>query len=253
MGQLPNLILAANPLQEGQITGESGRVIAHMAYRVDPEPRLMRLNQRLPGKGGLLYFSLGTQCPGGRWNCFLQQIVRECAARSYQGAVADLPQGCGSLAQQLDRLLEERKLSLYVPERYHAEAPHAKVLVSTAISGGSLRARLGEAVQRYGGDRVVAAVEKVAEDFQPPAPGGSGTALSEEALMQLRNRIRPNVYWSPELCARYFTYFESGSRPHFVLFDDPETLRAKIRLAGDVGIRTCMAAWADLHPSKGEN
>ena len=95
----------------------------------------------------------------------------------------------------------------------------------------------------------MAALERVAEDFLPPARTGSGTPLSPQALQQLRERIRPSVYWSPELCARYFTYFQPGGTAHFVLFDDGETLRAKLRLAGEVGIRQCLAAWDDLRPA----
>ena len=57
------------------------------------------------------------------------------------------------------------------------------------------------------------------------------------------------VYYSPELCARYFTYLR-GQRPHFVLFDDSETMRAKRKTAQEAGISECLAAWTELRPPK---
>ena len=248
MGQLPNLILAATPMQEGQLNREPHGAVAHMAYRVEPGPRLMRLDQRMPGQGGLLYLSMEPGLNCRHIDAFCVQVLRECGARRFQGVIADLPQGYGALVEQLHRALVQRNLSLYVPENYQAQAPKARVLVSTAISGGTLRGRLEEALKRFGPERTVAALERVAEDFIPPAQNGSGTPLSPQALAELRNRLRPNIYWSPELCARYFTYFQPGGRAHFILFDDPETLRAKLRLAGEVGIRQCLAAWEDLCP-----
>lgn len=253
MGQLPSLILAANPMQEGQLNREPHGAVAHMAYRVETGPRLMRLNQRIPGQGGLMYFSLESGLPIRHAEAFCVQVLRECAARRFQGVVADLPQGCDDLADALDRALVQRGLTLYVPECYHAQAPKARVLVSTALSGGSLRGRLAEALKQYGPDRTVAALERVAEDFVPPARNGAGTPLSPQDLAELRHRLRPNIYWSPELCARYFTYFQPGGQAHFVLFDDPETLRAKLRLAGEVGVRRCLAAWEDLCPGPAES
>lgn len=249
MGQLPSLILAATPMQEGQLNREPHGAVAHMAYRVEPGPKLMRLNQTMPGQGGLLYVALEPGLGGKQYDGFCVQLVRECAARRYQGVIADLAEGYEILAERLDHTLVRRGLSLYVPERYHARAPKARVLVSTAISGGSLRGRLGEALKRYGPERTVAALERVAEDFIPPARNGSGSPLTPQDLTELRRRLRPNVYWSPELCARYFTYFQPGGRAHFVLFDDPETLRAKLRLAGEAGVCRCLVAWSDLCPA----
>lgn len=247
MSQFPNLILAAAP-EEESAAAERG-VVAHMSYRVEAGPRLMRLSSRLPGQGGLLYFGIET-LQGANFNFFCQQCVRECAARQYRGVVADLPERNDKplhrLVRQLDEALHSRGLVLYVPERFQSGAPNAKVLVSTALSGGSLRLRLQEAMRAYGPERVVPAAQRIMEDFTPPSRSGTGRRLSPEELRELQNQKRPNVFWSPELCARYFTYFTPAGQAHFVLYDDAETLRAKFRLAGELGIGECMAAWAEL-------
>lgn len=248
MSQFPKLILAAAP-EEEEAAAELGTV-AHMSYRVDPGPRLMRLSRRLPGQGGLLYFGI-EQLQGNNFGFFCQQCVRECGARQYRGVVADLAEHADrnlhKLVRQLDDALHSRGLALYVPEAFQESAPNARLLIPTALSGGSLKLRLREAVGRYGPERVVPAVERIMEDFTPPSRSGTGKRLSREELRELQNQKRPNVFWSPELCARYFTYFTPGGQAHFVLYDDGETLRAKLRLAGELGIGECMAAWRELN------
>lgn len=248
MGQMPKLILAASPDQEEKLAGTEHSLVAHMAYRVEDGPRLMRLSRRLPGQGGLLYCPVGASLRGGNAAGFCAQLVRECAARQFQGVIADLEPGHAGLARQLDEALSRRGLAVYVPEAYQAQCPRARVLVSSAISGGTLRGRFAEALERYGPERTVAALERRAEDFVLPARKGSGTPLSPQELQALRGRLRPSVYWSPELGGRYFTYFQGGGTAHFVLFDDGETLRYQLRTAGEAGVRNALAVWEDLNP-----
>lgn len=58
--------------------------------------------------------------------------------------------------------------------------------------------------------------------------------LTAEELRRLREG--KSVYFSDDLCARYFTY-RSGSENHYVLFDDAQTLRKKADMAENRGIR----------------
>lgn len=48
------LILAASPAQEAECAVQPDSELAHMAYAVSPELRLMRLSGNPPGRGGLL-------------------------------------------------------------------------------------------------------------------------------------------------------------------------------------------------------
>ena len=105
------LILAASPAQEAECTAWSDSELAHMAYAVSPELRLMRLSGNPPGRGGLLYFAL-EQPPSGAVEPLLNQLRRECAAQRYRGVIADLPpRGCGQFAQALDRALRSGRLA----------------------------------------------------------------------------------------------------------------------------------------------
>lgn len=107
------------------------------------------------------------------------------------------------------------------------------MVVSTALSGGTLRQRLGDACRRFGARRLALDLACVRMDFSLPAPYGAGTALTPQQLTELRGRR--TVFFSPELCARYFTYEQSGMT-HFVLFDDADTLHRKIALGTELGI-----------------
>ena len=111
---------------------------------------------------------------------------------------------------------------------------------SSAISGGSLRRRLEGAVQRYGAGRIALCLRRVREDFYLPAPEGRGAPLTEEELRALIARLDPAVFFSPELCAHYFTYMSRTTGAHFVLFDDGQSLRRKRALARELGIGTIL-------------
>ena len=246
MATLPALLLGVTPAQEQAHENLDCATVAHMAYQIDANLRLTRLSRQSFHSGGLLYCTaLAPPPPRAELRPLLMQLARECTARQYRGVVADLPAGWEAAAGQLDDALLRQGLTLYLPEPFSAAAKRAKLLVSTAISGGTLRQRLESAVQRYGKERVVPALERSAEDFIPPSRTGSGRRLTRSDLSDLRRRIHPNVFWSPELCARYFTYAAEG-RTHFVLFDDRETMQAKLRLCGELGFPTCFAVWEEL-------
>ena len=221
---------------------------AHLAYRLGPGPHLFRADNTVP-RGGLMvvgdrgFDGLGPTGP------LCQEILRECQARSFSGAILDFDARLPPLEQiagHLDEQFARRGWVLYVTERYGPRAPHARVMIPSALSGGSLQRRLEEALERFGENRVVLALEKRAEDFALPSPTGAGQPLSEKELEELRQRLSPSVFFSGELCARYFTYMSRESGGHFVLFDDSGTLRRKVEVARGLGIHTFLAPWAEV-------
>ena len=223
---------------------------AHQAYRVGRGPHLFRAGPPVPLKGGLMAVD-AQGCDGrGEGRILCDEMVRECAARGFKGAVLDFE---GPILLMLERVVRElgerfhrRGWQLYVPEHYAGFAPHARVMISTAISGGSLQNRLEEAVERYGRERVILAVERVAEDFFLPSPSGEGRRLSQNELLGEIQKREPSIFFSHELCARYFTYMSRDSGAHFVLFDDGDTIRKKLQMARGLGITGAMAAWEDV-------
>ena len=66
-----------------------------------------------------------------------------------------------------------------------------------------------------------------------------------EELLALREKHPSSVYFSRELMAKYFTY-SAGNGTHFVLFDDAETLRQKVKLAQNLGIQTAFLMFPEI-------
>ena len=80
-------------------------------------------------------------------------------------------------------------------------------------------------------------VERTRMDFPIPCPTGEGRPLTQEQLHALaRGR---SIFFSEPLCARYFTC-SAGGAPHFVLFDDADTIRRKLAVAAELGIGTAL-------------
>lgn len=213
--------------------------LAHVAYRIDSDGRLSRQDLLMRVRGGLMV--IGDRDAGTiaepRHLC--QMIARECAERSYRGVVADfedpIRQDKAELLSMLPRALCRSGRILLIPERYADAAPSAQVLICTAISGGSINARLEEAQQKYGPSRIALDLERLRMDFPLPCPTGEGRPLSGEELNALIVEQQPSVFFSHELGAKYFTYAKGGDS-HFVLFDDADTLLNKAKKGHRMGV-----------------
>lgn len=230
------------------------RALAHRSYRIGPESTLLRQSMLLQTRGGLLSVSSQESPRVEDPEALCAAVLRECSRRGYSGAVLDFQVpiriDLERFAGQLSRTLSANRRALYVPESYAPAAPGAIVLISTALSGGSLQERLRDALQQYSG-RAALLVERVRMDFTLPARTGEGTPLTALELEALMERESPSVFFSQDLCARYFTYTQGG-QGHFVLFDDGETIAHKLRTGTALGFSAaflCVSQVQDLLPS----
>lgn len=64
-------------------------------------------------------------------------------------------------------------------------------------------------------------------------------------LQDLLDRESPSVFFSQDLCARYFTYARDGET-HFVLFDDADTLSQKLRTGGNMGFAAAFLMYPEV-------
>ena len=76
--------------------------------------------------------------------------------------------------------------------------------------------------------------------------------LSRRELEEKLEQLHPSVFFSHELCARYFTYMSRESGAHFVLFDDRDTLRKKLEVAQELGITSAVAALPEVLDAAGD-
>ena len=243
-----NLLLAAAPT-EMMAAQAHGLTLAHMAYRVGGGPHLFRANLPIPARGGLMMIDDAGFDGRGDPAPFCQEVMRECTARGYTGVICDFERPMallGRIVSELSPLLARQGWPLYVTEPFGRYSDHAKVLIPTALSGGSLYQRLEESAGRYGAARVALAVERSAEDFFLPAPTGQGIHLSQEELQQRIGELSPSIFFSNELCAHYFTYMNQQNGAHFVLFDDAASIRKKLYVARSLDISDALLPYPDL-------
>ncbi|MBE6995574.1 MAG: hypothetical protein E7429_02415 [Ruminococcaceae bacterium] len=224
--------------------------LACAAYHIGAGSSLLRQNALLTVPPG------GVLCVSDQNAPFIDDpdtlcaaAVRECSRRAYDGVLLNFTQPPTqdrlTFAARLARILRSEQRRLYLPESYGVSIPDAAILLDTALSGGSLTEHLQEAAARWGTHRLALDVSRVRMQFPLPCPSGVGTSLSEEVFQALMAQEAPAVFFSPELCARYFTYVSSGAT-RFVLFDDADTLKEKLRLGQQFGISAAFFRWAEI-------
>ena len=248
---LRDMLILTTPMDRLAQARETGLTLGCQAYRVGRGPHLFRSGGQVPPRGALMVMDCQGFDGQGEPGPLCQETVRECAARGLRGVLCDFEGRPVPLLQralgQLEEVLSGRNLPLYVPESYGPSTKKAGVLISSALSGGSLEQRLAEAGERLGGmERVVLAVERVAEDFFLPSPSGSGRVLSREELRRCMDERCPSVFFDRNLCAHYFTYMAKDSGAHFVLFDDAGSIRKKLLVAARLGVKRAVASWPDI-------
>ena len=223
-------------------------IIAHHRYRIGSNFHLLRAVSP-PVQGGLMVV-----CDYGYDGCsfqshFVQEVLWECSRQKFSGVLFDFETSPPPLRQcvvHLDAVFSDYPYTLYITEPYVPCAPSGKVLISSAISGGTLTARITQAVEHFGTDRVVLALERSAEDFTIPAPSGCGTPLSSCHLENLLHQTGSSVFFSRELCTNYFTYLDRQEQAHFVLFDTTETLLRKMEIARRCKLRQFLLPWSEI-------
>lgn len=241
------LYLAVTPDKLPQASRYTSR-LAHVAYRIGPEGRLTRRNMPIQVRGGIMV--LGDQGCGVIRDCsaLCRDVWRECANRGFNGVLADfeLPpnQDRTSFLISLSQVLSRNGKQIFVPEVYGQRVPLAAVTVCTAISGGIFRQRLEDACRRFDG-RVALDLQRLRMDFPLPCPSGEGRPMSREELRELMERLRPAVFYSADLCAKYFTCTHDGTS-RFILFDDAGTLQKKLQAGQAMALKTAFVMYPEV-------
>lgn len=242
------LLLALTPEQRFRLRGRSCTPV-WLCYRLRSGPRLWRCAAPETVRGGVLMAEDSALGELGDGTFCCAQAVRECEARQAVGFWANWERApfpaLEAFTAQLERALLAAGRVLYVNEAFGGCTRRARVLISSALSGGTLEERLTEALERWGRERLVLAVERTAEDFRLRAPTGRGERLRPGQVEALRRRYAAKVYRSAELCESYFTY-QAGEHIHLVLFDTDEDVREKLRLAQKLGLERVLLALEEL-------
>lgn len=201
----------------------SGGPLATLAYSLDrqfPAPRP-------PLRGG--YMILGGRIRSAR----AAETANECRRRGIGTVVCGFSPCPGLELLRFCEVLRRRGIRCVITERLWQEGCGAAMLLSTAISGGTLRQRMEEAVSRCG--EVYLDLERTRRIFSLPCPDGAGRLICPEELERL-SREAESGFFSPDLqCKVWVVRRDTDVR--FVLYDDPDTLRRKTDLAMELGIQ----------------
>ena len=243
-----NIVLVTPP-DCAHAAGAYGLPLAQLCYRIGNGPHLFRAHAAAP-RGGLMVVGDDHFDGQGDAGGFCREVIAECTARRFSGLVLDLEAKPTKTIAEIIRTLSahcaRNGWHFYLPEAYGNASDTAYILISSAISGATLKERLDTAVARYGASRVVLCISRAAEDFYLPAPEGKGRPLTREALRARMRERAPAVFFSNELCAHYFTYMSAEDGAHFVLFDDVGSIQQKMRLAEQLGVRQFFLFYAQL-------
>lgn len=243
------ILLAVPPAEVRAAASVPGVQTAVMMHALSPDGHLTRSGSGNFPRGSCLYLSDGEFGGEGDPRAAAREIAAECARLGLSSVLCDWERPPCPFSRQLLLLLDgevgKGLRRLCVPEPLAGGLPHARVLISSALSGGDYRTRLREARESFGG-RCALAVERIREDFTLPAPAGHGASLSAPELAALLEAEAPALFFSRELCARYFTYRAPDGGAHFVLFEDAGTLRRKLQLAAAEGFDIAVLAYPQV-------
>jgi len=214
--------------------------MAHMAYRIGHGFRLYR-SHRLSGvKSGMMVLDTGGFKGGGPLSALIADIIDECAKKDFAGIVLDAGANPRSPAQlSISKALAAAALPIglkyFVPEALAHTGENTIVRVSSALSGGTFRRHIADALEKYGADRVSLELQRVSMDFTLPAFRGVGAELTDEELRELMRRNNAAAQFSADLMVNYFTYRDKTGA-HFVLYDNAQSFRRKIKAAARMGV-----------------
>lgn len=243
MGNLKPSILIAAAGRDAEAVRHSGLQCLHLCTALSPTGQFTALSHPLSADGDLL----GIVDQGGTPSspaAFAGAACRLARSRRFAGILADFQRpALSDCAAALDEQTSRCGLSLWVPIELSAHAPHAVCIAETAVSGGSLTGYFSKLSEQHEG-RVAAQLVRSCAQFSIPSRSVSGTPLTMEQAMQLREETGASVFFSQELCAKYFTYMDRGSA-RFVLFDDDDTMRKKQEMLSAAGISRQLLLFPD--------
>lgn len=215
--------------------------VAYSAYKIGLDGRLYRAAGAPNINRGLMILSADAETPRIDDDT-ASEIIAECRKQNFSGVIINF--NADALSEELPLAFSESKLRLAVHEEFGEKFPEAWVIVSTAISGGTLKRRLFEAAELFGADRIVLDIERICKDFVLPAPDGEGRDLTKDAFSEIMERLSPTPFFSPELCCHYFFFAEKG-KTHFVLYDNLSSIKNKLAVAETLKINKSILLYGE--------
>jgi hypothetical protein len=231
-----NLILSVLPENLAE-TEHLGFDTAHMIYKISPEGFLYRADCPYSA-GGVMVLDISALNDRSRVQDLVDDTFYELKSRNYSGLLIDCAGAVADHHRRYTAAIEKCCLdagkALFACQNLAESCQSACILISSAISGGTLSGRLRQAKKQYGSIALEIDISLV--DFTLPSPSGQGKELSLQQLNNLRRRYHCQGFFSSDLCAHYFTY-RADNKTHFVLYDNRYSVERKLLEAEKEGVR----------------
>lgn len=245
MAEKTRVYVAADARDAGSAE-KLGLPCVYLFYRVGENGALQRAQLPAAAKSGMMGIFEGPGLSSADPEKLARDIAVECTRRGYSGVLLDLTPLAGMLVplSALSQALRKQNVVHYIPAELASAAPGAKLVVSTAVSGGSFSQLLDEACARWGADNICLDITRTRSAFEMPGWSPEGRVLPRDEFSALLEKHMSSVFFSPELCAKYFTCREGG-KAQFVLFDDADTAAYKVDLARRRGLPAVFLLWSE--------
>ncbi|MFI3227790.1 MAG: hypothetical protein R3Y09_10360 [Clostridia bacterium] len=125
----------------------------------------------------------------------------------------------------LDERCYKEHIELYVPQKYAKVVDNAKIVISTAISGGNLQQIFEYSILQYGLNRICAEISLDAYEFDIP----SYNDLSRKIVRPTKTDLT-SVFFSENLCTNYYTKMTDSEHCVFTIFDDENSFKKKLEI-----------------------
>ncbi len=208
-------------------------------YRIGENGSLQRAQLPLTGRGGLLGIYDGGGLAAAQPEKLARDIQAECSRRGFGGVVLDFSPAADQTAalEGLCAALRRQQIRIFLPENLaNLGGEGAIVIAPAAVSGGSFAQMLEALIGRYGAENLCLDLVRGGSDFPMPSYDPDGRPLAAAEFAQLRETYQPQSFFSPQLCAKYFTYRKQDGTAHFVLFDDADTAHQKLEAITAAGV-----------------
>lgn len=248
-------VFIATPPEFAKLAIKTGVPVAHLSYKIGRGVHLYRANIPLSIRGGLMVVDTDGFSGGGPISALVSEIISECKRFSFTGIVIDSNGKSSpllrSLIAHLASYTKRNDLKLFVPEILGDVDASTIVIISSAISGGTLTQLIEEFGNRYGRHRLALEIEKICMDFILPSKNGGGMRLPQSVFDDLIETHHAKSFFSQELCTYYF-FYKNKNQAHFVLYDNSASIRHKLFIAEETGIGYTFLLYPQIADQIGE-
>ena len=241
---MPDLYFVTSPAETSS-AAKWGHPLAHMAYGTDRDTLVLTVGAlSLTVRSGWMVLTDHRLPDHGSIPAFAAQVRQECRTRRYEAIMFDFEQPANDRAFEIIEAVSASSLPFLVPQIYADAFPQAMIMVDSAISGGNLKEHLVELQTRWP-NQLCLSLHPLQMRFPLPSNQTVGEIIDAETLKQaLKDHTS---YFSHDLGCRYFTQQINGQF-FFTLFDDADSLRYKLSLADELGIKTAVGLYQELLP-----